>query len=239
MGISIDEAAERTKIRARYLKALEAENWAALPSPAYAKGFLRTYARMLGLSADELVDDLRRALGGEPEHPSLVPFGDPVLSERRRPLGLEEPRGRHGVLLAGLGVGALAVALVLIIAGGLGDDSSHQDRHASGSTPQRHHEPAGAPSGPVTLRLRALHGAQVCLIGDGRALIDSQALSPGAKAGPFHSRRFRLDLQSFGGGVLRLGIDGRRRKLRAHGRSSYLIHPGGVNRTRYRGPQCP
>jgi hypothetical protein len=238
-GLSIDEAADATKIRVKYLAALEAEDWAVLPSTAYAKGFLRTYARMLGLDADELVDAYRRATDAE-EPQRLLPFGDPVLEERRRLTGIDERGSRRGVLLLIGGVVALAIVLVLVIAGDLGNDAAPSHRGHGGPSAAHHaSHPAGAPTGPVTLRLRALRGAQVCLVGDGRALIDSQSLTPGTTTGPFHSRRFRLDLESFGGGVLRLQIDGNARKLRARGRSSYLIHRNGLKRTSYRGPRCP
>src|SRR5436190_7221179 len=152
VGLSVEDAAGRTKIRAKYLRALEAEDWETLPSTAYAKGFLRTYARLLALDADALVDEYRRRVesGAEPEH--LLPFGDPVLEARRRPAGLDEPRRRwQGPFLAGLAVAALAIALVLIIAGGLGRDSSQRHhRHRGGGA--HHHargQPSGAPSGPL------------------------------------------------------------------------------------------
>ena len=50
-GIELAEAEERTKIRARYLRALENESWDELPSHAYAKGYLRSYAELLGIDA--------------------------------------------------------------------------------------------------------------------------------------------------------------------------------------------
>ena len=50
-----------------------------LPSSAYAKGFLRTYALMLGLDAEELVDEYRRTADAEAQPQRLRPFGDPVL----------------------------------------------------------------------------------------------------------------------------------------------------------------
>ena len=171
-----------------------------------------------------------------------MPLGDPGLEERRGLPGLQTKRGRRRLALGGVGVALLAAVLVLVLAGGLGDDDvSHQAHHgtAAQTSTANHHQPAGAPAGPVTLSLHALHGAQVCLVGDGRALIDSQALPPGATAGPFDGRRFRIDLSSFGGGAFRLRIDGQATKLVAKHRSSYLIHRNGVKRTAYRGPRCP
>lgn len=54
-GISLRAAEEETKIRVRYLKALEEDDFASLPGGVYARGFLRSYARFLGLDADEIV----------------------------------------------------------------------------------------------------------------------------------------------------------------------------------------
>jgi transcriptional regulator with XRE-family HTH domain len=53
--ISIEEAAEATKIGKNYLRALEDDRFQDLPSPAYLKGFLRTYATYLGLQTEELI----------------------------------------------------------------------------------------------------------------------------------------------------------------------------------------
>jgi transcriptional regulator with XRE-family HTH domain len=240
-GLGLEEAAERTKIRAKYLRALEAEDWEKLPSTAYAKGFLRTYGRLLGLDADALVDEYRRRVevGIEPEH--LLPFGDPVLDERRRPPGLERQRRWPGPLAAALAVAVLAAALVLVIAGELGNEAHkrHHPRHGAGRRHHRHQRPAAASTGPLTLRLRAIDGVQVCLVSAGQPLIDSQALSPGAEAGPFEGRRLRLDLDSFGGGALRLRLNGHGHKVHARGRASYVIAGNQVTKTSYRGPRCP
>src|ERR687895_368147 len=85
-GLDIRTVEERTKIRTRYLRALESEEWDALPGPAYVKGFLRTYARLLGLDGDALVDEYRRTVEGPQASP--VPLGEGVLETRRR---LREP----------------------------------------------------------------------------------------------------------------------------------------------------
>ncbi|MDK9716355.1 MAG: helix-turn-helix domain-containing protein [Trichlorobacter sp.] len=53
--ISIEEAAEATKIGKNYLRALEDNRFQDLPSPAYLKGFLKTYATYLGLQTEELI----------------------------------------------------------------------------------------------------------------------------------------------------------------------------------------
>lgn len=54
-GISLEEAERDTHVSRRYLQALETEDFAAFPAPVYARGFLRTYARYLGLNPEELL----------------------------------------------------------------------------------------------------------------------------------------------------------------------------------------
>jgi cytoskeleton protein RodZ len=56
-GIDIRTVEEMTKIRIKYLRALENEEWDTLPGPAYARAFLRTYAELLGLDGEALVDE--------------------------------------------------------------------------------------------------------------------------------------------------------------------------------------
>lgn len=53
--ISVEDAAEATKIGKNYLRALESDHYHELPSPVYLKGFLRTYATYLGLDPEELI----------------------------------------------------------------------------------------------------------------------------------------------------------------------------------------
>src|ERR1700745_1298240 len=55
--IDVSEIEAKTKIRAKYLRALENEEWGLLPGPAFVKSFLRTYADYLGLDGKLLVDE--------------------------------------------------------------------------------------------------------------------------------------------------------------------------------------
>ena len=57
--IDIAEIESQTKIRAKYLRALENEEWELLPGPTYIKSFLRTYAEALDLDAKLLVDEYK------------------------------------------------------------------------------------------------------------------------------------------------------------------------------------
>ncbi len=58
-GIDIAEVEARTKIRAKYLRALENEEWNLLPGPTFVKSFLKTYAEALGLDAKLLVEEYK------------------------------------------------------------------------------------------------------------------------------------------------------------------------------------
>ena len=57
--IDIAEIEADTKIRAKYLRALENEEWDLLPGPTYVKSFLRTYAEALGLDGRLLIEEYK------------------------------------------------------------------------------------------------------------------------------------------------------------------------------------
>ena len=67
----------RTKIRAKYLRALENEEFGMLPGPTFVKTFLRTYAEMLGLDPHVLVEEYRAKLRGARRSSELQPLGPP------------------------------------------------------------------------------------------------------------------------------------------------------------------
>src|SRR5262249_7761230 len=55
LGLSLEEVAEKIRVRREFLEALEAMNVKLLPGKAYALAFLRSYARTLGLNDEEIV----------------------------------------------------------------------------------------------------------------------------------------------------------------------------------------
>lgn len=68
--IELREIADRTKISIRYLKAMEQSRFDVLPGPIFAKGFLREYAKYVGLNPDEVVNyylATQQESGDEPE----------------------------------------------------------------------------------------------------------------------------------------------------------------------------
>src|SRR5919199_486520 len=83
--IDMTEVETATKIRGKYLRALENEEWDLLPGPTFVKSFLRTYAEYLGLDARLLVEEYRQRYE-RPSQQDLTPF-----SASRRP-GRRPPR---------------------------------------------------------------------------------------------------------------------------------------------------
>jgi cytoskeleton protein RodZ len=73
LGLSLEQVAERTKVRSDYLEALEAMNTKLLPGRAYAIAYLRSYARALGLDEDAIVDQYQAesALSREDARPQI------------------------------------------------------------------------------------------------------------------------------------------------------------------------
>ena len=82
--IDITDVEAATKIRAKYLRALENEEWELLPGPTFVKTFLRTYADYLGLDARNLVEEYR-ARFERPAAQELTPFGTSLGGRRTRP----------------------------------------------------------------------------------------------------------------------------------------------------------
>ncbi|HEX4745586.1 MAG TPA: RodZ domain-containing protein [Gaiellaceae bacterium] len=106
-NLDFPELEERTKIRPKYLRALEDERFDILPAPTYVRGFLRSYAEALGLDGQPFVDEYNsRFTVGEDDAP---------LRARRVPV---ERRGRatRESRMAVVALVAIAVATALVIA---------------------------------------------------------------------------------------------------------------------------
>ena len=255
-GLDIRAVEERTKIRTKYLRALENEDWEALPSPAYAKGFLRTYAQLLALDADALVDAYRRQVEVEVVEPTY-PVRDAVLEHRRRP---GEPRRPSAGWVLG-GTIALIVGALLVIGLIMGDDDggsdsprvSRQEARAERRAERREErrrerrrqerrEAAQAEEELVTLELAMESDVSVCLLGDGRRpLIDSQVLLAGNEES-FEAKRFELRFPfGYDRGQFRLRLDGETRRLpERQGPQAFVITaPDRIRPGPTPGSECP
>jgi len=82
-GVDLYRAERDTKIRARYLAALERGDYRELPGAVYTKGFLRNYALYLGLDPDEVLLQWRRERGDAREPQPVISVPRPIAAPRR------------------------------------------------------------------------------------------------------------------------------------------------------------
>lgn len=220
--VELSEVEAATRIRFRYLRAIEDEEWDVLPGGVYTRGFIRTYASFLGLDGDRLVNDYRE---------SIEPWHRVANDPQSQPQADAAPSGPRGAALAVLTVIAvIAVAVIAIVAipsGGGGESSSghHHRKLAREPKPEAKSPPVPVKAG-VTVELAA--GAEVwaCLLNaKGKPLVDGLILEAGAKEGPFHSGSFTV---SFGNGEVKMLIDGREAEIPATSSPvGYAIDPAG------------
>ena len=134
-GLSVEQAAGRIRLQPRQLRAIENEDLRALPGPAYVNGFVRNYAREVGLDPGPLIEDLNAKLklrGLGPQAPDLGTGGavpGPALDER----------AWRQLVLAG-------IVIALVCAGLIGVWMARPVIRARDSVPQRTAQPAPAPA---------------------------------------------------------------------------------------------
>jgi cytoskeleton protein RodZ len=220
--IDVSEIEAKTKIRAKYLRALENEEWSLLPGPTFVKSSLRTYAQALGLDGKALVEEYRLSQ----EHPSEASL-EPIVSSPQRNRGRSagggrSPGGPSRGYIAIVGIVVLLIALLvvgLISKGGGGSSkspakqtSAKASAEAKAKAKARDHAGQIAASAPiVALSLRPSAPVYVCLIADkGRKAIAGLELQPGQKTSTYHSRRFLLTL---GNSSVTMYVNGRARTV--------------------------
>ncbi len=150
-GLDFNEMESRTKVRAKYLRALEAEQFDQLPAHTYVKGFLRTYADSLGMDGQLYVDEYNsRFVAGD---------DDQMLRTRRVPQarGRRETRESRIVFVA---LAAIALLTALVIAawrfGGTEEpkvQGVNSGARVAGTVGTK------AAAGKVTVAVRAVRGA--------------------------------------------------------------------------------
>ena len=82
-GVDLYRAERDTKIRARYLGALERGDYKELPGAVYTKGFLRNYALYLGLDPDDVLAQWRRERGDARKPPPAIVVPRPIAAPRQ------------------------------------------------------------------------------------------------------------------------------------------------------------
>jgi hypothetical protein len=216
--IDITEIEAQTKIRAKYLRALENEEWDLLPGPTYVKTFLRTYADALGLDGRMLVEEykLRHERLSDVD---LQPISPRTARERARE---RKPRSRFPRLgLVALVVIGLVAALYAL---GRGADDGEPTggvtttRTQTSTTAAQPRTTTTRPSTPEPARLRitATGPVAVCVqAADGRILVNGRTLQAGESTSTLRSRRFRLVISN---GQVRMRVNGRTRQIPASAR---------------------
>jgi cytoskeletal protein RodZ len=116
LDISLEQADEDTRIRARYLEALEAEDLEALPNSVVARGFLRNYAAYLELDPKEAADRYTAIAGPSETGPPPVEGPSPFDSETFRPVPLHEIAGRRSRWWLLIGIAAILIAALGVLA---------------------------------------------------------------------------------------------------------------------------
>ena len=232
--IDVAEVEAATKIRAKYLRALENEEWGLLPGSTFAKTFLRTYADYLELDSRRLVEEykLRYERPGAGE---AAPFGG-LAAGRPQRRGRRRTPAAFGPVLVVLGIAAVLVGVLYALGrwgqderapapvatptaaaqggGSAGDGSRRRDGAARARRPTR-----------VTLQLVATGDVYVCLVdARGRRLIDGRILTAGQRSRRFTARRFRAN---FGTANVRMRVGRRTYGVSASADPvGYEIRPG-------------
>ncbi len=190
--IDMAEVESATKIRAKYLRALESEEWELLPGPTFVKTFLRTYAEYLELDARLLVEEYKQRF----ERPAGMDV-TPLNLRRQRRKRRVAPRIGPGVVVV-LGIAALLVALYLL--GVSGDNGDEKEPPAAVETatptpkkPASKRKKRAASTKPMRVSIVATGQVYVCMEdARGRAIVDKETLEAGQRTRTFRGRRFKV-----------------------------------------------
>jgi cytoskeleton protein RodZ len=244
--IDVSEIEAKTKIRAKYLRALENEEWGLLPGPTFVKSFLRTYAEALGLDGKALVEEYR--LNNENPSDALL---EPIVS---RPERSGRSRSGAGGRAGGGGgpsrgyltlVGVVVLLIVLLVVGliGKGGGSGSSSKTTGQSSPESRKKTSKTHAGKhrkgtsgdssqsslVALSLRATAPVYVCLVGEGgHVRIPGEELQAGTSTSTYHSRHFDITL---GNSSVKMFVDGHERPVASSSQAiGYSITKAGRTR---------
>jgi cytoskeletal protein RodZ len=195
--IDLNEIESRTKIRAKYLRAMENEEWDLLPGEVYIRSFLRTYGDFLGLDSRELVDDFRRSYENPSDH-EPPPIAPPSREQRDRQARQRQRQQRGGSpgrgvppwAIVGVVLVVVVVVLVIVTRGSSPHDTTPKTTASGHQTPphhRKHHKKKPVHKAPpppkpksVSLSITATGAVYVCLVnGAGKVLIPGETFQTG------------------------------------------------------------
>jgi transcriptional regulator with XRE-family HTH domain len=235
-GVDLDQVHAATGIRPRYLRAIEQEDWDALPEEFYARSFIRKYAQFLDVEPEPLVEEYRRqrGTGGGRRDAPTTPFAGTTTS--RRAEALRRRRARQGVYAWLGGIAVLVVIVVVAIlllsggeeegakqasgggknangkggGGGAGKSGARKSGAGKGGAGSGANSKSGGGGGAKSVALKIEPTAEVwaCVLdAKGKPLVDGATLAAGETSGPFHSRSYTA---AFGNGAVEVWVDGKR-----------------------------
>ncbi len=121
--LDLEDAVEALRIHRRYLQALEMGDYEALPGPIQARGFLRNYARFLGISVEDALARYDAEVRGQPVQPRIAEIEAPTRRGTRTwappPPTVEEERAAVRANASGGLVRILGAALAFFLLVGL------------------------------------------------------------------------------------------------------------------------
>jgi cytoskeleton protein RodZ len=132
-GVTLDEISESTKIARRHLEALETEDFGSLPGGVFNKGFVRAYARFIGIDEDQAAADYVAAA-----NEAAPPEDQFPLEVHQKPDRKLNPRNSRLPLIGSV------LALVLVVAG----SAMWRAKHHSAETALASGSPAAQPENP-------------------------------------------------------------------------------------------
>jgi len=204
--IDMAEVESATKIRAKYLRALESEEWELLPGPTFVKTFLRTYAEYLELDARLLVEEYKQRF----ERPAGLDT-TPLNLRRQRRSRRVAPRLGPGIVVV-LGIVILLGALYLLGVSGNNDDAPEPPAAVNTATPQpkkaaKKKQRKAATAKPVSVSIVATGQVYVCMEdARGRPVVNKRTLEAGQRTRTYRSRSFKV---TFGTAEARIRQNGK------------------------------
>jgi hypothetical protein len=218
-GLDFPELEQSTKVRGKYLRALEEEQFELLPAQTYVKGFLRTYAETLGLDGQLYVDEYNsRHIVGED--------GDAALRMRRQTRTRRQRRlESRAVVIALLGIAVLTALVIVAWKFGGGSTSQPLPTVITGGSPNAQPSRSRTP----LLFVKAVRGSSPLTVVAGSATGAQRyqgTLSPKDPAQTFYGKRFWITVAR--PEALRFVVNGRTVRVR-HGRPlNAIVTRGGI-----------
>ena len=217
-GITLDDIALSTKIGKRFLSALEEEHFEQLPGGIFSKGFVRAYARHLGIDEEQAVADyLSATTPSSPQQTSQTPQNDlpPEVAQQLEDRETERTAPVPWALFAGL---LLIAALGFALWGVYSRQKGKRNNavapvqaanvpglavsHANGQS-----QPSNAIPGAFTVLIKAREDSWVSITADGKQLLEQVLVAPAEKS---VEARNQIVIKAGSIGALEFSFNGKR-----------------------------